>query len=142
MKILVVFLMKPAKTLKNHCVFHQNRWKSSTFDENPCRFLRKTQKSEKSITFCVKNCKIEALLMRILGVFSIFDSRNPRGTYFPPASLRPTRTPTYYLDHENPYQHSCWGITCKPVRKICVFCFQMFLTYFSRYFKDTSSTIP
>ena len=28
--------------LKNHYVFHQHRSKSSTFDENPCRFLRKT----------------------------------------------------------------------------------------------------
>ena len=40
--------MKPAKTLKNHYVFHQNLSKSSTFDENPCRFLRKIEKSEKN----------------------------------------------------------------------------------------------
>ena len=30
-----------AKTVKKHYVFHQNRSKSSTFDENPCRFWRK-----------------------------------------------------------------------------------------------------
>ena len=35
--------------------------------------------------------------------------RERRGTYFPPASLRGTNSPTYYLDHENPYQRSCWG---------------------------------
>ena len=36
--------------------------------------------------------------------------REPRGTYFPPASLMGTKSPTYYFDYENPYQHSCWGI--------------------------------
>ena len=33
-----------AKTLKNHYVFHQNRWKSATFNENPCAKMQKTQK--------------------------------------------------------------------------------------------------
>ena len=35
---------KNEKMLKNHYVFLQNRSKSSTFDENPCRFFRKTKK--------------------------------------------------------------------------------------------------
>ena len=59
--------------------------------------------------FYVNNCKNDALLVRILIVFSIFDSRNPRGTYFPGAPPRKTNSPTYYLVHENPYQRSCWG---------------------------------
>ena len=37
--------------LKKHYVFHQNRWKSATFNENPCRKMQKTQKSWKSIGF-------------------------------------------------------------------------------------------
>ena len=104
------FFKKNAKQLKNHDVFHQNRSQSNTFDENPCRFLRKTQKSEKTIMFYVNNCKNDALLVRILVVFSIFHSRNPRGTYFPEAGLLGINGPTYYLVHENPYQRSCWGI--------------------------------
>ena len=28
------------------------------------------------------------------------------GTYFPPAGLRGTNSPTYYFDHENPYQQA------------------------------------
>ena len=55
--------------LKNQYVFHQNRSESSTFDENPCRFLRKCKKVEKTITFFIKIDEKVALLMKILDVF-------------------------------------------------------------------------
>ena len=57
----------------------------------------------------MKNCKNDALLVRILVVFSIFHSRNPRGTLFRAGSPMGSNTPLYYLVHENPYQRSCWG---------------------------------
>ena len=41
------FLKKTAKAVKKHYVFHQNRCKSSTFDENPCRFFKKNAKTVK-----------------------------------------------------------------------------------------------
>ena len=40
--------------------------KKCIFSENPCAKMQKTQKSEKTITFIVKNCKIGAFLVRIL----------------------------------------------------------------------------
>ena len=75
--------------------------------------MKKSQKSEKTIMFYVKNCKNDALLMVNLQRECFFDPRNPRGTLFRAGSLFATNTPLYYLVHENPYQHSCWGKTWK-----------------------------
>ena len=55
--------------MKNHYVFHQNQSKSSTFDENPCRFFKKNakllknhyvfhQNRSKSSTFDENPCEI------------------------------------------------------------------------------------
>ncbi len=63
-------LKKNAKQLKKHYVFHQHRSKSSTFDENPCRFLRKTQKSEKAITFSRERGKKERFCFILLSFFA------------------------------------------------------------------------
>ena len=71
--------MKPAKTLKNHYVFQQNRSKSSTFDENPCRFLRKAQKSEKTIMIYMKNCKKEQFCFVLLWFFAFLGLADPFG---------------------------------------------------------------
>ena len=79
MRILVVFLRKTQKLSKNHYVSHQNRKKRSTFDENPCRFLRKTQKSEKSITFSRERGQNERFCFILLSFFAFW----PCGTLFP-----------------------------------------------------------
>ena len=72
--------------------------KCCTFTENPCaKMQKKTQKSEKSIMFYVKNCKTEALLLRILVRKCIFESRNPRGTLFRAGRPIGTTTPLYIL---------------------------------------------
>ena len=76
--------------------------------------------------FYVNNCKNDALLVRILVVFSIFDSRNPRGTYFPEAPLQSTNAPLYYLVHENPYQRSCWGTIPVRIESNLIKCFLSF----------------
>ena len=78
--------------------------------------MQKTQKSEKTITFYMKNCKSEALLMRNLQRERFFDPRNPRGTLFRAGRAIATNTPLYYLVHENPYQRSCWGTTRENMR--------------------------
>ena len=66
--------------LKNHYLFHQHRSKSSTFNENPCRFLRKMQKSEKTITFYMKNLQKERLCFIFLAFFQFLT----RGTLAEP----------------------------------------------------------
>ena len=71
--------------------------------------MKKSQKSEKNIMFYMKNCKNDALLVKNLQRECFFDTRNPRGTLFRAGSLMGSNTPLYYLAHENPYQHSCWG---------------------------------
>ena len=55
--------------LKNTYVFHQNRSKGSTFDENPCRFLRKTQKSCETIIITIKNVVFECFCFILLWFF-------------------------------------------------------------------------
>ena len=60
---------KFVKMLKNTYVFHQNRSKSSTFDENPCRFLRKTQKSCETIIITIKNNVFECFCFILLWFF-------------------------------------------------------------------------
>ena len=76
----------------------------------------------------VNNCKTDALLLRILVLFSIFDPRNPAEPYFWPPSLIGTNTLTFYLAHENPYQHSCWGKNG---------IFRILKFYFSRFFPNS-----
>ena len=71
--------------------------------------MQKTQKSEKTIMFYMKNCKNDALLVKNLQRECFFDPRNPRGTLFRTGRLLGTNTPLYYLAYENPYKRSCWG---------------------------------
>ena len=83
--------------------------KSCIFNENPCAKMKKRKKLKKTISFYMKKCKIEALLMRNLQRKRFFDPRNPRGTLFRAGSPIASNTHIYYLVHENPYQRSCWG---------------------------------
>ena len=76
--------------------------KSSTFTENPCAKMQKTQKSEKTIMFYMKSCKNDALLVKNLQRECFFNPRNPRGTLFRTGSLLGSKTPLYYLVYENP----------------------------------------
>ena len=57
---------KTAKKWKNALRFSWKSLKIMTFTENPCARSRKAQKSVKTITFYMKKCKNEALLLRIL----------------------------------------------------------------------------
>ena len=43
----------PTLPMKNHYVFHQNRWSNATFNDNSYVKMHKTQKSWKSIGFIV-----------------------------------------------------------------------------------------
>ena len=76
---------------------------SCTFTENPCAKMRKTQKSDKTIMFYMKNCKNDALLVKNLQRECFFNPRNPRGTLFRTGRPLGSNTPLYYLAYENPY---------------------------------------
>ena len=58
--------------------------KKCIFSENPCRFLRTMQKSEKTIRFYVKNCKKEQFCFILLMFFAFLT----RGTLRNPFSSR------------------------------------------------------
>ena len=49
------------------------------FSENPCAKMQKTQKSEKTITFYMKNCKNEQFCFVLLLFFAFLDLANPFG---------------------------------------------------------------
>jgi len=55
--------------------------------------------------FYVKNCKKEQFCFILLMFFAFLT----RGTLFRAGRPIATKTHTYYLAHENPYQRSCWG---------------------------------
>ena len=61
--------------LTNHYVSHPNRKKSSTFDENPCRFFEKNAFFSLSLRFMWKNLKTCNFALFYCG-FCVFEAEN------------------------------------------------------------------
>ena len=74
--------------LKNHYVFLQNRKKSGTFDENPCRFLKKTTFFFTELTFYDKKKSKQAILLYFTVVFAFLRPKTSRATDFGPGFER------------------------------------------------------
>ena len=53
--------------------------KKCIFSENPCAKMQKTQKSEKTITFYMKNCKKEQCCFVLLVFFEFLGLGKPLG---------------------------------------------------------------
>ena len=117
-----IFLFFRSFLLKNHrfycdvwlktCIFSEKPcarmqktveiWNTKCiFSENPCAKMQKTQKNKKTIMFCVKKCKIEAFLVRILVWKRIFAPGNSGHWVFLGFSI---------LRYVGVFCHSCYMI--------------------------------
>ena len=68
-----------SKLLKNHCFSCVIAPTSCIFSENPCAKMQKTQKSEKTIMFYMKNCKKEQFCFIFLVFFAFLGLADPFG---------------------------------------------------------------